>query len=893
MMATRHFGGTVFWYNTPMNVKGGIVEGSLASLMLSALACCLAWRCCGVTYTERLDFFNRDNDIVRFYKTAKILDRGAPDGIEVESERGVFDMVYDIHPGKEPIPGFDGLELESASDGADRIELSVKCFPDGPTLKFMERWAPTIRFKTNLDPSKRYQVRKFRVLRAKGAAGTNVPWRVTFKSLTGVFTSDEANALRFEVATGNPFHCVRDEAGETARLLVRNVAQSPISFRARLGLSGPFAERIPFDASGTVDGDGTMSFPLPETSRKGVWIVSGAVAAADGSTNRVETRFARMDYHARTPKVPRGRFRMGINYHMARYPLADQRKTLDALVATGAKLARAGIGLAMRNVQAYGPDEWNWGQAERRLSMLEDAGIAICSNLFPIPDWAARPELSKKAKATKQWRWEALSLPGDRLFERYCEKVAAHFRGRLDYYEIGNEWDLNFLNPVAEAVEIQRQAYRGIKRADPDVPVLPNGWTGANDLRATRGTPRADFQKEFLMICRGDCYDVHTTHCHGDFASYERRVDSFRKLREETGTRHRPWFSNESAISSCRNERGAAATVWKKVVFARARGSVDYIWYNLRGTGWNPNDPEQGFGMISAGYMPRETFVAFAALATVMRDCDSCSEVWRRGRLRGYELRGSGGIALVAWDDECAARSFGIAVETDAGQAECVDMFGNRSGVPVTNGVAVFAIGNLPSALVLKGARRAVASAEDIARDPLGAMRVKEIAAASRDPAFTLSSTSHTTDFYEAIPGKEDRLWKGEHDLSANVWLARESTNLFVRVDIRDDVHVAANGREDAGDSVQIFVRPGASLEGHFLSMGAPVSRTGDISRYEARFPFRQLGISRNSAARGFYFNLQATDDDGKGPETVLELEKGTFGDPASGKPVRFTNIKK
>ena len=158
-------------------------------------------------------------------------------------------------------------------------------------------------------------------------------------------------------------------------------------------------------------------------------------------------------------------------------------KTLAAFVASGAKLARAGIGLAMKNVQKNGPDEWRWDSAEKILAKLDSAGIRTSTAIGTMPKWAVRSDAIEKAKKTKNWRWEVLTLPRDNLYERYCEKLAEHFKGRLDYYEIGNEWDLNFYHPVSEAVEIQRQAYRGLKRSDPEVCVLPNGWAGANDLR--------------------------------------------------------------------------------------------------------------------------------------------------------------------------------------------------------------------------------------------------------------------------------------------------------------------------------------------------------------------------------------------------------------------------
>ena len=855
---------------------------------MSTIASCIAlvaFSSAGVTYEKRLDFFDVDRERSQFYKTA-IHVADAAGGYVVESSRRTFDMVFDIRPKKEPILGPDELILTSESADAEQIELAIREFPKGQILRFSEKWAPEIRFKTALDPSKLYQIHMFRVTCAKAAKKKTR--RITFKSLVGVFTTGEADALEFEVETGNPFHAVRDELGETPRLMARNSAGTPVKFRARLALRGPFGEERPFEASGTIKGGGGFietALPLPDAPAKGVWRITGAVSAGDGSVSRVDTRFARMDCHKRTPRVPRGRFRMGMNYHMAHFSPEAQRITVAALEALGVKLVRASMGLAMASVQANGPDSWNVEGAEKRLQMLEEAGISVSANLFPVPRWAIRPEAMKKAKETKNWRYETLSLPPDGIYEKYCERVAAHFKGRFDYFEIGNEWDLQFFNPVSEAVEIQRQAYRGIKRGDPNVHVLPNGWTGANDLKSTRNTPRANFMKEFLSLSKGDCFDVHTTHCHGDYTSYERRINSLMKLLKETGTANKPWFSNESAISSWHGEREAAATVWKKIVFARAMGSVDYIWYNLRGTGWNPKDSEQGYGLLTAGFLPRETFVAYAALATLMRDCDTCREIWRSGKRRVYKLSGKGGVTLVAWDEECEGGQVSVAVATDAEKAESVDLFGNRSDVAVANGMTTLSIGQLPSALVLKG-KRAVASKKDLSLPPVGHVGVVAIPSGgfAQTPTFTLATQPHVTDFFEAIPGKESRLWQGPNDNSAAVWLALESTNILVRVDVRDDVHVPPDGRTGVGDSVQISLY---ATVARFLPMGEPVSREGGVARYERIVPLIDIGYREPTDDVRFHFNVQVSDDDGAGQEATLELEKGVFDNAASGKSMR------
>lgn len=855
----------------------GLRKSVWRHVILSTALCVIVLESFALSYDVDLDFFRRASNVSRYYGTVEKVEWNGPHEFTAYASRRSFDICYDIRPQLKPVSGMKEIVLESESSDAETVELSIMEFPKGRYFRLKEKWSPVVVFKTGLDAEKLYQIRKIRVTCRKRSAPSGELYRIAFRSMSARYDTKEAQALRVDVDTGNPFHCVRDELGEAPKLRIRNVAQSAISVHGALSLESSLGEKLSFDVKSTlVNGGGIRLFELPPASSKGVWHVKGRLLAGDGSTNTVETRFARIDCHRRTPPVLRGTFRMGINYHMASYSQEDKAKTLEALVATGAKLARAGMGLSMKGVQKKGPDDWDWGDAENMLDMLDAAGIRASTGPGTMPKWSVRPDAVAKAKETKDWRWEVITLPRDRLFERFCEKMAQRFKGRLDYYEIGNEWDLNFRHPVSEAVEIQREAYRGIKRYDPDVCVLPNGWAGANDLRATRNTPRADFQKEFLLLSKGDCYDVHPTHCHGDFRSYERRIASFMKLRKETGTDFRPWFSNESAISSWRGEREPAATVWKKIVFARAHGSVDYIWYNLRGTSWNPKDPEQGYGMLTAGYLPRETFVSFAALATVMNGQDFRRTVVRQDERRIYEFSDGKSVTLIGWDDACRSHAAGIRIETDAAYAEQVDMFGNRKRISVSNGAVDFEIGDMPSALVLVGG--AWARLEDGKPRPQaqsGLVNVADIPGAgfAGKALFTLSNPSQINEFFEAIPGKENRLWKGKDDLSAEIWLENDGDALAVKLSVLDDIHVPLKkDRRDDGDLIQVAVSlpDGGNLQK--FNFEKPVSRKGNISNYETRVPWSRLGAARGRLPDAVVFAVLLEDDDGLGRECAMEI---------------------
>ena len=310
-------------------------------------------------------------------------------------------------------------------------------------------------------------------------------------------------------------------------------------------------------------------------------------------------------------------------------------------------------------------------------------------------------------------------------------------------------------------------------------------------------------------------------------------------------------------------------------MFSRALGSVDYIWYNLRGTSWNPKDSEQGYGMLTAGYLPRETFVSFAALATLLKGQDFIRTAERRESRHIYEFGDGKTRTLIGWDAAFRTSVTAIRVKTDAVQVEYVDLFGNRRRVTVKGGAVEFEIGDTPCAMVLHGATFAeLDNGAALAGTRSGLVRIADIpkAGEGKKPQFVLSSSSQVTDFFEAIPWKTDRLWKGTDDLSAEVWLERDEKALNVRVFVRDDRYVPRNAvSSDAGDVAMVEVSAGSRCR---LDLGAPKCVNNGVASYESRISWKELGAA---SAEQLSIAVLIEDDDGLGRECAMEIEKGSW----------------
>lgn len=500
-------------------------------------------------------------------------------------------------------------------------------------------------------------------------------------------------ALVLDVDTGDRLHLVRPADVPRCALTLRNDATSDARWTGRIACRDHFGEAFEIPVGVSAKAGETVRVPLGRTTlRKGVWYVSAALTDGTGATLTNETRFAVVDRHEVTPPLTKPHFRMGINYHAQTYRGEDIDLTLDALVASGAKLVRSG-GFKFADVAGKGTNDWR--MTDRILRSLRDRGLAVNANVYPGPAWARKtvgPEVLKLK--------HAFNVPTrEGLFRDFCRDIAARYRGQVDYFEIGNEWDLTDARilPSDEALRLLKEGHDGVKAGDPSAAVITCGWAGA-DSSTFKSGPNQGLLERFAAEGQA-WFDVWPLHIHGSYSWYEASLKrKFFPLRRRVMPT-KPWYSNETAMSTVNGrEAEVARTVWMKVLSAWAWGSTDYIWYNLRAFG--PNESETGFGLVTKDYHPRATFAAFSALAALVHGGTFETIVEEQGSRHIYRFRTADGkTAYAGWQAKGAGERRNIA--SSARRAWTVDLMGNRTDVTPENGHFAWTVGNDPSALVL------------------------------------------------------------------------------------------------------------------------------------------------------------------------------------------------
>jgi len=319
--------------------------------LTGAVASCLDGAAARQEWSTSLPGFRSGRDVWRVHGSGRALpgEDGAPISILCESASKGFWMSYGSFPGHEPFPGPEEVSFECTGDVCGSFALRFREFPNGSTKTFSGRLQKAIRIRTDLDIRKRYEFCSVEVnWDRKGS------WKISFGNLTGHYRGAFGDALMASVETGNDLFLVREELGETPRLEISNPCLKPTRAKGALDLFGSNGEHHELNVDRMLAAQARTDIKLPRIKEKGVWKVEGELACDDGSTKKVATRFGKVDLNERGPRQPFGMFRLGINYHVARYSPYDRIRTIRALNACGAKLVRSNIRVTTDSVVRQG-----------------------------------------------------------------------------------------------------------------------------------------------------------------------------------------------------------------------------------------------------------------------------------------------------------------------------------------------------------------------------------------------------------------------------------------------------------------------------------------------------------------------------------------------------------
>lgn len=212
--------------------------------------------------------------------------------------------------------------------------------------------------------------------------------------------------------------------------------------------------------------------------------------------------------------------------------------------------------------QEYSPGKFDFSTLDTLVDELKKRGMTIIASLST----------------------SGFAMNGPSSYEPYLRALASHFKGRIQYYELGNEpniWQGWPPKPSApEYAVFQRLAYSVIRSTDPGAVIMNAGINrGALD----------DFTRELLSLNSGNFYDVYAFHPY-DFAGSA----GYRAQMEET---LRVVNSYRAGTEVWDSESGSATSDSYQTVLKLARKIPAFLYLGVK------RHYEWGFDRMSSGHM--------------------------------------------------------------------------------------------------------------------------------------------------------------------------------------------------------------------------------------------------------------------------------------------------
>lgn len=235
---------------------------------------------------------------------------------------------------------------------------------------------------------------------------------------------------------------------------------------------------------------------------------------------------------------------------------------------------------------------WDFTNADYFVENSRKRGIEPIFTLGQTPRWAAaRPDDEGAG-----WYNDGPSEPADMEdWRNYIRTLATRYKGKIKYYEIWNEADLEmfYTGTVDKMVELAREARTVLKSIDPDIVIVgPSVVAGSED-----------WLDEFFAKGGGQYIDAIAVHLYSDTPEkfLISALNKFKQVRNKYNLNNLPIWNTETGwcidnpnsffdtqyVYMCTNgtvegvlnvDQGAAFVV-RSYLLARANGVSRFYWY--------------------------------------------------------------------------------------------------------------------------------------------------------------------------------------------------------------------------------------------------------------------------------------------------------------------------
>jgi Glycosyl hydrolase family 10 len=350
------------------------------------------------------------------------------------------------------------------------------------------------------------------------------------------------------------------------------------------------------------------------------------------------------------------------------------------------------------HIQKSQDSAYDWRHADAEVNIYRKYGIDIVATIcWPTPGWASSGYGKKLNR-----RQQSIMSPAKKhmaAMKKYCTAVATRYRGKIGYYEIGNEVDaFNFWLGSYEhfrsndTCAINKDFYNlfiaaavALKEGDPGVKVAP-GTTGA----IPEGATWKPWLKTMYKLGIAKEMNAFSTHYMAD-------VDAIRAVMRKYG---KPVDIIFTEIGGFARNVGESRNVLEKMMLTTtaqytiqySKGGKAMCKFLLRDIP-AMKDLQLLPGLLRKDFSIRPNFVAYATLVRMLVGSDPIKELnitskVQQGWLQGFAFKKAGKILNVIWLN--GTDESNVVLESPEKTLELIDIMGRSRKLLVKNGKISF-----------------------------------------------------------------------------------------------------------------------------------------------------------------------------------------------------------
>jgi hypothetical protein len=227
-------------------------------------------------------------------------------------------------------------------------------------------------------------------------------------------------------------------------------------------------------------------------------------------------------------------------------------------------------------------------------------------------------------------------------YARWAGAVAAHYKGRIDHWEIWNEPNIFFWSGPKELYpKLLAQAYAAIKAANPEAQVLGCATAGV------------DFGFIKRVVDAGAPFDILSVHPYRGRLGEAEFIGDLKRASTLAGGKP-VWISEmgwPTQIGGTPEDEQARLLARSYLTAAGSGACPNMAWYDYRNDANDPYYNEANFGVLRRDFRPKPAYRALATIGNTLRGVKAASQVDLGRGLWCFRFQAADGPVFALWSE--------------------------------------------------------------------------------------------------------------------------------------------------------------------------------------------------------------------------------------------------